>query len=375
MTVSILLSVLSGLLLALWNGANDNFKGVATLYGSRTTSYRLALLWSTVSTFLGSVTAFYLATELLANFSGKGLVPDEILQMKTFAMSVSLGAGLTVFLATRLGFPISTTHAIVGALVGGGSIASSQGVNFSTLVSNFFLPLITSPLLAAFAVMVVYPLFTFMKTKYGIKRESCLCIGNEVVEIAPAHLSPGQFNGSLSVDCGPTLTLGTMVTCEERYTGYFFGFKAKSLLDSAHFLSSGLVSFARGLNDTPKIAAILLASSSISHSLSIGLVSISIAVGGLIFSKRIAETMSFDITRMNDGQGFSSNLVTGLIVVLASRFGMPVSTTHVSCGTLFGIGTVTRQADWKIITKIVSSWIITLPVAAIISYFIFALLR
>lgn len=375
MTISIILAISAGLLLALWNGANDNFKGVATLYGSKTTSYRLALMWATVTTLFGSITAFYLATELLDNFSGKGLVSYEVLQMKSFAISVSLGAGITVFLATRFGFPISTTHAIVGALVGAGSIASSQGVHFLTLLSTFLLPLITSPLLAAIAVIVVYPLFTIIRTKFGIRRESCLCIGNEVLEMAPAHLSPGQFAGSLSVDCGPTLTLGAMVTCEERYTGNFFGLNAKSLLDVAHFLSSGLVGFARGLNDTPKIAAILIASSAISHTLSIGLVSVFIAAGGLLFSKRIAERMSFDITRMNDGQGFSSNLITGLIVILASKFGMPVSTTHVSCGTLFGIGAVTRKADWKIITKIISSWIITLPVAAIASYLIFALIR
>lgn len=103
--------------------------------------------------------------------------------------------------------------------------------------------------------------------------------------MAPAHLSPGQFAGSLSVDCGPTLTLGAMVTCEERYTGNFFGLNAKSLLDVAHFLSSGLVGFARGLNDTPKIAAILIASSAISHTLSIGLVSVFIAAGGF-YSQR-----------------------------------------------------------------------------------------
>ena len=69
------LAILFGLFLAYANGANDNFKGVATLYGSGTTSYKRALLWATATTFLGSATALLLAQALLTTFTGKGLVP------------------------------------------------------------------------------------------------------------------------------------------------------------------------------------------------------------------------------------------------------------------------------------------------------------
>ena len=100
------------------NGANDNFKGVATLFGSNTTNYKRALTWATLTTALGSLTALVLAQELLVSFSGKGLVPDAILEMSAFPLSVGLAAALTVMCATRLGFPISTTHSLIGALVG-----------------------------------------------------------------------------------------------------------------------------------------------------------------------------------------------------------------------------------------------------------------
>ncbi len=76
--------------------------------------------------------------------------------------------------------------------------------------------------------------------------------------------------------------------------------------------------------------------------------------------------MSRKITPMNHGQGFVANLVTSVIVIGASRFGMPVSTTHVSCGALFGIGTVTRQARVRTIATILSAWITTLPMAALL---------
>ena len=75
MTAAILLAVMA---LAYANGANDNFKGVATLFGSRTTDYRRALGWATAATLLGSLLAVWLATQLLARFSGKGLVPDAL---------------------------------------------------------------------------------------------------------------------------------------------------------------------------------------------------------------------------------------------------------------------------------------------------------
>lgn len=370
------LAILAGLMLSFWNGANDNFKGVATLLGSNTTTYKKALVWATVTTVAGSFTAFYLAQQLLTNFSGKGLVPDDVLQLKAFGISVSFAAAFTVFLATKFGFPISTTHAIVGALVGTGFLASPHGVNTGKLISTFFVPLLSSPFLAALGVIVVYPVFSFVKRRVGVKRESCLCIGSEIIELAPAGVSAGAFSGSLKVDCGPSVKIGTTVTCEERYTGNFIGIRAKVLLDLAHFLSSGMVCFARGLNDTPKIAAILLTGGALlGKGGSIWMVAGCMALGGWFFSNKIAQTMSFNITNMNDGQGFSANFITSVIVILASRFGLPVSTTHVSCGSLFGLGTITRGGDWRSISKIISSWLVTLPVAAILGYIIFYLLQ
>ncbi|HEV3026281.1 MAG TPA: inorganic phosphate transporter, partial [Planctomycetota bacterium] len=84
----------------------------------------------------------------------------------------------------------------------------------------------------------------------------------------------------------------------------------------------------------------------------------------VLHARKIAETMSHRITRMNHGQGFASNLVTAGLVLAASRFGLPVSTTHVSCGALFGIGAVTGQARWRTIGGVVLAWIVTLPVSA-----------
>src|SRR6187402_929922 len=85
--------------LAYTNGANDNFKGVASLFGSRTANYRTAIAWATITTFAGCITATFVAQGLLKKFSGKGLVPDALTASPQFLLAVALGAGGTVLLA------------------------------------------------------------------------------------------------------------------------------------------------------------------------------------------------------------------------------------------------------------------------------------
>jgi PiT family inorganic phosphate transporter len=91
------------------------------------------------------------------------------------------------------------------------------------------------------------------------------------------------------------------------------------------------------------------------------------AIGGLVNARKVAETMSRKITTMNHGQGFTANLTTAILVVLASLYGLPVSTTHVSVGSLFGIGLTTGKANPRVVSAIVLSWLITLPCAAILA--------
>jgi inorganic phosphate transporter, PiT family len=126
-----------------------------------------------------------------------------------------------------------------------------------------------------------------------------------------------------------------------------------------HFLSAGAVSFARGLNDAPKIAALLLVASAVGVRSAIVAVTIAMALGGLLNAKKVAETMSHRITDMNRGQGFAANLSTALLVTTASYHGLSVSTTHVSVGSLLGIGCVTGQAKWKSVRAVLLSWVIT----------------
>jgi inorganic phosphate transporter, PiT family len=298
--------------LAYSNGSNDNFKGVATLYGSKVLDYKKAITWASITVGLGALSSIYFAKGILKNFSGKNLIPDELLLKPEFAISVALAGALTVFIATKIGMPISTTHALVGGLSGVGISQLGMDFNYSKLADSFLLPLLLSPFIATLISVVLFPLFTKIKP------------------------SPN--------------------------------------LDRFHYLTSGLVGFARGINDTPKMAGILLILGTNKSNWFLILVTVFMIIGGIINSKKVAKTISEKITQMNANEGFMANAITSILVLLASKFSLPVSTTHVSVGTIFGIGIANKNSDKKVIVKILSSWILTLPLSAVLSgliYFLF----
>jgi inorganic phosphate transporter, PiT family len=382
MAASIAFLVLSTIFLAYTNGANDIFKGVATLLGSGTIDYRRALAWGTVATLAGSLVAVWIGGDLVRSFGGKGLVPDAIAESNLFLLAVGLGAAITVLLATRLGFPISTTHAMTGALVGAGLLATGGSIEWSRLGGAFFLPLIVSPVLAVIGSVVLYPLFRFLRLRFGVTEESGITlVGAEELHAIPAgavlprEALPGaRFVPTEALASSvPSLLAGQEAVLVRRYQGAIVGLNAQQALNAAHFLSAGSVSFARGLNDAPKIVALLFASRALHLDIGLGLVAAAMATGGLLSAKRIAETMSTRITAMNSGQGFTANLVTSILVLGASRLGVPVSTTHVACGALFGIGAVNRQARWPVIAQISVAWVATLPVATACAAMVYAL--
>lgn len=354
------------------NGANDNFKGVASLFGSRTCSYRTAISWATLTTFAGSLAALFLAETLLKKFSGKGLVPDALTASPLFLFSVALGAGATVILATLTGFPISTTHGLTGALVGAGFVAVGKEVNLGALGKNFVLPLLLSPVLALVTGAFIYLIFRWVRLRAGVTKELCVCVGVEQQVLAlsqPAGLFATQVMPQV------TMTADTETVCVQRYAGRLLGVSARQTVDLFHFLSAGAVGFARGLNDTPKIAALLLVATALDIRWGLAAVAVAMAVGGLLNAKKVAETMSHKITGMNPGQGFAANLSTALLVTTASLHGLPVSTTHVSVGALLGMGIVSRQVKWAPVLAVLASWVITLPCASVIAASAYYLLR
>ncbi|MBA3312196.1 MAG: inorganic phosphate transporter [Planctomycetaceae bacterium] len=364
-----LLIIAAVAMLAYANGANDNFKGVATLFGSGTTGYGKALAWATVATFAGAVVGAALSGELLARFSGKGLVPESLTGEPIYAAAVALGAAATVLLATRLGLPVSTTHALVGAIAGAG-LAAGHTIDGLTLATLFAAPLLVSPLLSLTATAVSSTLMRRVGCHFGLTGRECVCVGTPL-EAEPSSVAAMQRSISVEVD--------DVERCRERWSDRIAALTLADTVDRLHYLSAGAVSFARGMNDAPKIAAPLLlvplATRGNIAPAAIVLTAMAMAVGGIVSGRRVGETMSKKITPMTPGTGLAANLVTASIVLAASPLGLPVSTTHVSCGALFGLGVSSGQGRLAAITTILAAWITTLPLGAVCGGLVMFVLR
>jgi PiT family inorganic phosphate transporter len=352
----IVLVVLGAGALAFANGANDNAKGVATLIGAGRLGPRSAIRYGTAMTLLGSAVALPLAGGLLARFGGKGIVAPELARLPAFALVVAAAAAATVLLATRLGLPISTTHALVGGLAGVG--LASGTLRGAALAAAFLGPLLASPLVALGMAAAAYPALRRLRIAAGVSHETCVCLTADR-QVPSGPVAAAARTGGLRV------VAWDASRCSG-YLGTVAGVTAQRLLDACHLATAAAVSFARGVNDTPKIAALLL----VAAPLGLGgappllLVGAAMAGGGLLAARRVAGTMSHGITPMNDGQAFTANLTTAALVLVASRFGLPVSTTHVSVGALFGIGAARGGARWRTVGAILVSWVVTLPLAA-----------
>ena len=214
--------------LAYSNGANDNFKGVATLFGSGTAGFKKAIGWATITTFSGSIAAIYLAETLVKNFSGKGLVPNDLILNPTFAISIAIGAALTVIIATKIGMPISTTHSLVGALFGTGIMALGFNFNFAKLGKTFLMPLIVSPLMAAVISALVYIIFKHYRKKLNISKNSGIYIP-EKKESELIAISSNKMNIASKL---PFLHQKQSI---ETYSGTLLGISSQRILDNLHF--------------------------------------------------------------------------------------------------------------------------------------------
>lgn len=354
--------VLAGVaLLSFANGANDNFKGVATLWGAGLTSYQRALAWATGFTALGAMVSTWAAMGLVAKFNGSKYVATQILAQPEFLAAVALGAGSTVLLAARLGLPISTTHAVTGALVGAGLAAvGAANVKFTAMGSGLALPLLFSPVISLLLTLAVYPLVERLAGE-----RDCLCVDGAVgIAMAPDALTarvagtPAAVRVASAAECHSGKEVARLRTS-----------------DALHWLSSAAISFARGLNDTPKIVALLLVGGAAATTLNFALVALAMAAGGAVGAARVAQTMSKKITPMTTQDAVGANLVAASLITAASFFALPVSTTHVTSGAIFGIGLRRRgEAHWGRVCQILFSWVGTLPLGAALAAFSYWLL-
>lgn len=338
------------LMLAWVNGANDVSKGVATLIGSGQCDARQALRWGTLFTVLGGLTSILWGGVLAANFS-TGFLAPEYRPDFAFMVGAVLGAFGWIGFATRFGLPVSTTHALLGGIVGAALIAiGPEGLRVTAIANKAIAPLLLSPLIAILLCWLLLHTSRWVIKRLPAWRPGC-CTEDE--------WRSDPFR------CAETREPGRPWQ--------------RRLLRVLHWLSAGATSFARGLNDVPKIAAFLillmvgteLASNS-SWLVAITLTTLAMGIGSLWGGRRVARVLAHRVTRMDTAQGLTANFGTALLVLIASPLGLPVSTTHVSTGALMGLRIADRSAPAQAdaLRAILIAWIVTLPAAAVLAAFV-----
>lgn len=346
------------LVLAFVNGANDVSKGIATLVGAGITNYRRAVLWGAAWTTAGGLLAGLLVSGLVATFSGQGLLASAPVG-QGFPLAAAFGAIGWLAIATLAGLPVSTTHALVGGLCGAGIAAQGVGgVLWTAVARKAALPLVVSPLLA---LALMAALFPFMRLAFRRFERYCVCLERREMAFplpdgTAALAGPGQLAVLAGSDCPSEVVSRAPV------------------LDSLHWLSSGLTSFFRGLNDTPKILALGVAAAAatgMTNGSLYVLVALAIGAGSCLAGFRVTSTLANKVTRMTPGEGFAANLVTSVLVASASFLALPVSTTHISSSAIVGIGFYSGYTRWRTVHEMLLAWLVTLPVAAAIGWLAF----
>lgn len=363
MFVTTAASFLLGTVIAAVNGANDVSKGIATLVGSGVTDTRRAVLWGTLWTGIGALAATVLAKAMVQTF-GNGLFSSGIHPTLAAALATIAGAALWVLLATVVGMPVSTTHAIVGSIAGVAWLAyGPDGVRWSVLGGKVGLPLLLSPVLAS--------LLTAAGTRVWSKKArqpdaDCLCL-----DVSEAGMAiPG---GMLSMAVSPELRLSTCASPMES--------KLAVTVNKLHWLTSGAASFSRALNDSPKMVALvlgarLLAGDSNQQTFPAFLaVGAGMLLGSAIAGQRVTKLLACDVVAMTPREGFVANLITATLVGPGAALGIPMSTTHVSAGAIMGIAGNGEKANGKVIRDMLIAWLVTMPLAAILGITIWGVLR
>jgi inorganic phosphate transporter, PiT family len=358
--------------LAFANGANDVSKGVATLVGSGVADYRKAILWGTLLTAAGGLLAVFFAGAMLSTF-GSGVIAAGVKPSFGAALATLAGAAGWVAIATRTGLPVSTTHALVGALTGVAAIAYGLGaVRWSVLGGKVALPLLASPLVS------------FLVTSLALRLTSSRSAAGAGADCACAELAPAVVAFE-AVGRAPAAALVSTPALRV-YTGSAAECAAarpalRLTLDHLHWLSSGAASLARGMNDAPKIVALALAAVALAPSARVSTpmlyasVVAGMVAGSVVAGRRVTHLLAEKVTKMDHREGLAANLATAVLVTVGAVQGLPMSTTHVSSGGIIGAGARRGALQRRTLRDIALAWVVTLPGAALLGTAAYAIAR
>jgi PiT family inorganic phosphate transporter len=383
-------------------GANDVANSMASAVGAKAISMRQAVI---IAGILATCGAVFLGAHVTGTIS-KGIVdPDAIgdARLVVFgSLAAILAASIWVTLATWKAMPISTTHSIVGAMIGFGLIAGGAGVVSWGKVGQVAASWILSPIFGCILAFFVFKLIT----KFILGREDPL---RSAKKSAPFLIGATFFIIFMSlllktrlgemVIHGPELPsailISSIIAACSGITGYIIvrrveqrsgeGYEeVEEIFRKLQIMTSCYVALAHGANDVANAigpvatASVVATQGSIPQEVSIPMYllilgGVGIAVGIMTWGYRVIRTLGSKITKLTNTRGFSVDFGAATTVLIASKLGMPISTTHTVVGAIIGVGLARglEAVDLRIIKKIVLSWVITVPIAALTAALIY----
>ena len=383
-------------------GANDVANAMGTSVGSGALTVGGAIIVAAVFEFAGA----FLAGGHVTDTVRKGMLDLSMMtrEQLIYGMLGSLAAaGTLLVVATRFGLPISTTHSIVGAIVGFGAIAVGVDAVKWGKIAQIVLSWVTSPLLAG---VIAFFIFQITRIKVLDRPDPVA----QIRKLGPVFfffvffiiglvtlfkgLKPLKLDLNLTQSLIGSVALGLIgaaigaffirrVDVGEDDPKHRFS-RVERIFVVLQILTACAIAFAHGSNDVANSIGPLAAISHAVQGMDLGskapvepwmlaIGGIGIVIGLATWGYRVMETIGKKITELTPSRGFAAELAAATTIVVASRLGIPISTTHTLVGAVLGVGLARGigALDLRVVGKILASWVATLPLAAGLSIFFF----
>ena len=385
-----------------WNiGANDVANSMASSVGAKAITIRQAIFLAGILNVLGAVFIGSHVTDTIR----KGIVSTEIMTDPHVALigalSALLAAALWVSFATWKSLPVSTTHSIVGAMIGFGIMAGGFGViNWGKLLA-VVLSWIISPL---FSIVIAYVIFKIIVQLILSRKDNFIqalklspfFIGMTLFVVILSFVFKTPLGKKMNLEPLAALTMAVLLSVllgfvatallkryvKDRQSG------AEAIFQRIQVGTACYVALAQGANDVANaigplaVIYFLVKTGGVGGKVPVPVFllffgGIGIACGIAMAGHRVMETMGQKITTLSNTRGFSVEFAAATTVLVASKMGLPVSTTHAAVGGVLGVGFARgmEAVNFGIVFKIMVYWILTVPAAALTSMIIFKLLQ
>ena len=396
-----------GLFMAWGIGANDVANAMATSVGSKALTIKQAILVAAIFEFAGAVLAGGEVTSTIR----KGIVDADLMsgepELLIYGMLASLlAAGVWLLIASQNGWPVSTTHSIVGAIVGFAAVHIGVDAVHWGQVGTIVMSWVVSPLTAGFIAYLIYMsvqrLILHQENPLEkAKRYVPVYIFFAAFTITLVTILKGLKHVGLSLSIQESYLLAIIVAAAIAFVGSIFISRIQpdpKAEKNQHFYTVERVfavlmvitacgmAFAHGSNDVANAIGPLAAVISVAQTGIVGansflplwvlaLGGVGIVIGLATYGRHVIATVGKKITQLTPSRGFAAELAAATTIVIASGTGIPVSTTHTLVGAVLGVGLARGidAIDLRVVVRIFVSWVVTIPAGAFLAIVFFSI--